>query len=56
MKSISMFELSSLMQVLQAEGAPMTVGEHFSASKLILTYHRHAYGLGEHYNSVVAKQ
>jgi len=44
------------IEVLQAEGAPMTVGEHFSASKLILTYHRHAYGLGEHYNSVVAKQ
>ena len=43
------------IEVLQAEGAPMVVGEHFQASKLILTYHRHAYGLGEHYNSVVSK-
>ena len=43
------------IEVLQAEGSPMVVGEHFQTCKLILTYHRHAYGLGEHYNSVVSK-
>merc|ERR1711973_420606 len=45
--------LSKPIEVIQAEGSPMIIGEHFSAPKLILTYHRHAYGLGEHYNSVL---
>jgi len=45
--------LSKPIEVIQAEGSPMIIGEHFTAPKLILTYHRHAYGLGEHYNSVL---
>jgi len=40
------------IEVIQAEGPPMVVGEQFKQSALVLTYHRHAYGLGEHYNSV----
>jgi len=60
----SQLELRALSQVLQrcievvqAEGRPIVVGEEFiiSSSKepaILLTYHRHMYGLGEHYNSV----
>jgi len=40
------------IEVVQAEGPPMVVGEQFQEKSLVLTYHRHAYGLGEHYNSV----
>jgi len=40
------------IEVIQAEGPPMVVGEQFKQAALVLTYHRHAYGLGEHYNSV----
>ena len=42
------------IQVLQAEGPPVEVGleEFNSKTPIILTYHRHYYGLGEHYNSV----
>jgi len=40
------------IEVIQAEGPPMVVGNHFKSKPLVLTYHRHAYGLGEHYNSV----
>jgi len=43
------------IEVVQAEGPPVVVGEQFSRKPLILTYHRHAYGLGEHYNSVTTK-
>jgi len=43
------------IEVVQAEGPPVVVGEQFSRKPLILTYHRHAYGLGEHYNSVTSK-
>jgi OTU domain-containing protein 6 len=41
------------IEVLQAEGAPVLLGEEFKPMlPIILTYHRHVYGLGEHYNSV----
>jgi len=40
------------IEVVQAEGPPMVVGEQYKQKPLVLTYHRHAYGLGEHYNSV----
>jgi len=43
------------IEVVQAEGPPMVLGEQFAQKPLILTYHRHAYGLGEHYNSVTSK-
>eukprot|EP00092_Neocalanus_flemingeri_P056514 GFUD01067017.1.p1 GENE.GFUD01067017.1~~GFUD01067017.1.p1 ORF type:complete len:205 (-),score=73.88 GFUD01067017.1:89-703(-) len=43
------------IEVMQAEGPPMVVGDQFRQKPLVLTYHRHAYGLGEHYNSVTSK-
>lgn len=58
----SQLELRALSQVLrrpfevvQAEGRPVVIGEEFmdsSCTPVLLTYHRHMYGLGEHYNSV----
>lgn len=40
------------IQVIQGEGPDITIGEEFSCDPIILTYHRHLHGLGEHYNSV----
>ncbi|KAJ8679937.1 hypothetical protein QAD02_015724 [Eretmocerus hayati] len=41
------------IEVIQASGAPYIVGaEYESSRKLVLTYHRHMYQLGAHYNSV----
>lgn len=42
------------INVIQAEGSDITIGiEYTSCNKtLILVFHRHMYGLGEHYNSV----
>lgn len=42
------------IKVIQAEGSDITIGvEYTSFNKtLILVFHRHMYGLGEHYNSV----
>ena len=36
---------------IQAEGPLMQIGEDFAGEPLTVTYHRHMYGLGEHYNS-----
>ena len=46
--------LKKPIEVIQAEGPPVQVGiEDFQGLKpIVLTYHRHYYGLGEHYNSV----
>lgn len=43
------------IEVIQAEGPSVITGGGDSDSKLILSYHRHIYGLGEHYNSTVQK-
>jgi hypothetical protein len=41
--------------VHEADKQPVNMGEEFAADAVIhLSYHRHAYSLGEHYNSVVA--
>ncbi|KAF2367482.1 OTU domain [Trinorchestia longiramus] len=40
------------IEVLQAEGAPMVLGEEFSGDPLLLAYYRHSFSLGEHYNSL----
>ncbi|XP_034182079.2 deubiquitinase OTUD6B [Osmia lignaria lignaria] len=41
------------IEVIQASGAPYIIGESYSTEKkMILTYHRHMYELGAHYNSV----
>ncbi|XP_012539573.1 deubiquitinase OTUD6B [Monomorium pharaonis] len=41
------------IEVIQAVGAPYIVGDEYSnGKKVTLTYHRHMYELGAHYNSV----
>lgn len=41
------------IEVIQATGAPYIVGSEFETlRKVIVTYHRHIYELGAHYNSV----
>uniref|UniRef100_A0A8D0GBT8 ubiquitinyl hydrolase 1 n=1 Tax=Sphenodon punctatus TaxID=8508 RepID=A0A8D0GBT8_SPHPU len=44
--------LQTPIEVLQMDSPPIVVGEEYSRKPLILVYMRHAYGLGEHYNSV----
>ncbi|CAG9863334.1 unnamed protein product [Phyllotreta striolata] len=41
------------IKVIQAAGPPTLQGEQFKGDELILTYHRHLYRLGEHYNSTI---
>ncbi|XP_051879182.1 deubiquitinase OTUD6B isoform X2 [Pristis pectinata] len=40
------------VEVIQADSTPITIGEEYGKKPIILVYMRHAYGLGEHYNSV----
>ncbi|CAK9811997.1 Deubiquitinase OTUD6B [Anthophora quadrimaculata] len=41
------------IEVIQASSAPYVIGDNYNNDKrMILTYHRHMYGLGAHYNSV----
>ncbi|XP_074056105.1 deubiquitinase OTUD6B [Macrotis lagotis] len=44
--------LQTPIEVIQADSPPIVVGEEYSNKPLTLVYMRHAYGLGEHYNSV----
>lgn len=39
------------IEVLQGTGPATIQGEDFQGPNLVLTYHRHMYSLGEHYNS-----
>ncbi|CAI4233240.1 unnamed protein product [Auanema sp. JU1783] len=41
--------------VIQPEGRFVTFGEQFTTKPLTVVYHRHAYQLGEHYNSTQLK-
>lgn len=41
------------IEVLQADGTLSILGEEYEGDPLIITYHRHLYSLGEHYNSTV---
>lgn len=55
---IELKALSSILkvpiEVLQAEGPPTVQGaSDFAGPNLLITYHRHLYSLGEHYNSTV---
>ena len=45
--------LGRTIEVLQAEGTPVVIGDHMTNElpPIIITYHRHYLGLGEHYNS-----
>ncbi|KAL8181934.1 UNVERIFIED_CONTAM: OTU domain-containing protein 6B [Gekko kuhli] len=44
--------LQTPIEVVQMDSPPIIVGEEYSRKPLILVYMKHAYGLGEHYNSV----
>ncbi|KAJ8982057.1 hypothetical protein NQ317_001466 [Molorchus minor] len=45
--------LTCPIKIIQANGPPTIQGETFKGPELILTYHRHLYRLGEHYNSTM---
>lgn len=45
------FALRCSVEVLHADGETIKFGEMFSGQPLIVTYHKFAYTLGEHYNS-----
>ncbi|KAL3860372.1 hypothetical protein ACJMK2_010507 [Sinanodonta woodiana] len=47
--------LKMSIEVVQAEGPSVQIGEENEGNPLIIIYHRHMYGLGEHYNSVQEK-
>lgn len=56
-------EIQALSQVLkmpievyQANAPILRTGEEYDSQPILLSYHHHAYGLGEHYNSVVPAQ
>lgn len=40
------------IEVIQADSSTIKIGEEYNSTPIILVYMRHAYGLGEHYNSV----
>uniref|UniRef100_UPI0037E7E8EF deubiquitinase OTUD6B n=1 Tax=Semicossyphus pulcher TaxID=241346 RepID=UPI0037E7E8EF len=40
------------IEVIQANSSTIKIGEEFDSNPVTLVYMRHAYGLGEHYNSV----
>ncbi|XP_064599223.1 deubiquitinase OTUD6B-like [Liolophura sinensis] len=44
------------IKVLQATGPDLILGEQHKTEPLVLLYYRHAFGLGEHYNSVRPRQ
>lgn len=44
--------LQTPIEVLQADSATIKIGEEFDGEPIALVYMRHAFGLGEHYNSV----
>lgn len=48
--------LSSPIKVIQSTGPTTIQGEQFKGTPMTLTYHRHLYRLGEHYNSTSALQ
>jgi OTU domain-containing protein 6 len=39
------------IEVVQAVGPPLTFGDSNGKKKLTIAYYRHAFGLGEHYES-----
>uniref|UniRef100_A0A8C5PL58 Deubiquitinase OTUD6B n=1 Tax=Leptobrachium leishanense TaxID=445787 RepID=A0A8C5PL58_9ANUR len=44
--------LQAPIEVIQADSPLIVIGEEYSSKPITLVYMRHAYGLGEHYNSV----
>jgi OTU domain-containing protein 6 len=46
--------LSRQIHIIQMGSEILKIGENFpDSSPIMLSYHRHAYGLGEHYNSLI---
>lgn len=45
--------LEKRIEVVQPEGRSIVFGEEFKGRAVVITFHRHAYNLGEHYNSTV---
>lgn len=45
--------LKCQIKIIQAAGQPTIQGENFDGPPLVITYHRHLYRLGEHYNSTI---
>lgn len=41
------------IEVYQANAPVLRIGEEYDDRPLLLSYHHHEYGLGEHYNSVI---
>ncbi|KAJ3163531.1 OTU domain-containing protein 6B [Geranomyces michiganensis] len=41
------------IHIVQAGSPTLVVGEQFSTEPLFVSYHKHAYGLGAHYNSLL---
>ncbi|XP_020623841.1 OTU domain-containing protein 6B-like isoform X2 [Orbicella faveolata] len=41
------------IEVYQAHAPVLRIGEEYESQPISLSYHHHAYGLGEHYNSVI---
>ncbi|RWS26230.1 OTU domain-containing protein 6B-like protein [Leptotrombidium deliense] len=52
LKALSSY-LKRPIQVYQANGPVVITGDEYQEQPLIISYHRYAYHLGEHYNSVV---
>lgn len=44
--------LQTPIEVIQADSSPIVIGEEYSNKPITVVYMHHAYGLGEHYNSV----
>ena len=44
--------LKSPIQIYQASGPLRVIGEGYTDDPLMLSYHRHEFSLGEHYNAV----
>lgn len=44
--------LKTPIEVIQADSAPILIGEEYSGKPITVVYMRFAYGLGEHYNSI----
>ncbi|XP_018427519.1 PREDICTED: OTU domain-containing protein 6B [Nanorana parkeri] len=44
--------LKTPIEVIQADSAPVVIGEEYGDKPVTVLYMRYAYGLGEHYNSI----
>lgn len=43
------------IKIYQSDSGPILIGEEFDGPALSISYHRHQYGLGEHYNSLLVE-